>query len=92
MEMHPPIPVVVTLSSLVCEKCKPVEVEDQKAVHFSTSTDEEAVLKEKLAGVLKDVMKTKLVPELEDEKFQSPEEFNPLSLVPPQPYRNRKPG
>ena len=49
MEMHPPISTVVTLSSLVPEKHKLVEVQDQKVVYLSTSIDEEAVLKEKLA-------------------------------------------
>lgn len=44
-------------------------------------------------------MKPKLVLELEDEssvqqvkKYQQPQDFNPLSLGPPRPYRNRKPG
>lgn len=28
MEMHPPIPIVVILLSLVCENCKPAEVKE----------------------------------------------------------------
>lgn len=34
MEMHLPIPMVVTLSSLVSEKCKPVEVKERKTVYL----------------------------------------------------------
>ncbi|KAH9780569.1 hypothetical protein KPL71_008131 [Citrus sinensis] len=56
MEMHPPIPAVVTLSDLVREKRTPIEVKERKVVYLSTSTDEEAVLKEKLVGVLQDAM------------------------------------
>ena len=42
MEMHPLILSVVMLSSLVQEKRKPVEVQDQKVVNLSTSTNDEA--------------------------------------------------
>lgn len=66
MEMHPPIPTVVTLSSLVREKCQLVKVQVRKAVYPNTFTDEEVVLKEKLARVLEDMMKPKLVLELEE--------------------------
>ena len=69
MEMHPPIPAVVTLSDLVWEKRTPIEVEKRKVVYLSTSTDEKVVLKEKLAEVLQDAMKPKLVPELQDEVY-----------------------
>lgn len=64
MEMHPPIPAVVTLSDLVRKKRTPIEVKERKALYLITSTDEEVVLKEKLAEVLQDAMKPKLVPEL----------------------------
>ncbi|XP_052298787.1 uncharacterized protein LOC127902775 isoform X2 [Citrus sinensis] len=99
MEMHPLIPAIVTLSDLVREKRMPIEVKERKVVYLSTSTDEEVVLKEKSAEVLQDAMKPKLVPELQDEssaqqekKCQQPQDFNPLSLGPPRPYRNRKLG
>ena len=69
MEMHPSIPAVVMLSDLVREKRTPIEVKERKAVYLSTSTDEEAILKEKLAEVLQDAMKPKLVPELQDEVY-----------------------
>ena len=69
MEMHPLIPAVVTLLDLVREKRTPIEVKERKVVYLSTSTNEEVVLKEKLAWVLQDVMKLKLVPELEDEVY-----------------------
>ena len=69
MEMHPSIPVVVTLSDLVREKRTPIKVKERKSVYLSTSTDEEAVLKEKLAEVLQDAMKPKLVPELQDKVY-----------------------
>lgn len=69
IEIHPPIPVVVILSSLVREKCKLVEVQVRKVVYPSTSTNEEAILKEKLVGVLEDMMKPKLLLELEDEVY-----------------------
>lgn len=98
MEMHQPILAVVTLSSLVREKCKPVEVKERKAVYLSTLTNEEDVLKEKLTCVFEDVMKPKLVSKLKyessaqlEKKLNQPEEFIPLSLNPPRPYRNRKP-
>ena len=71
MEMHLHIPAIVTLSYLVGEKCTPIEVKDRKVVYLSTSTDEEVVIKEKLARVLQDVMKPKLVPKLEDEVYKS---------------------
>ncbi|GAY68244.1 hypothetical protein CUMW_262600 [Citrus unshiu] len=99
MEMHPLIHAIVTLSDLVREKHTPIEVKERKVVYLSTSTDEEAVLKEKLVEVLQDTIKPKLVPELEDESFaqqekkcQQSQDFNSLSLGPPQPYRNRKQG
>lgn len=60
---------VITLLSLVCEKCKPVKDKERKTIYFSTSTDEEVVLKGKLAGVFKDVIKHKLVVELEDKVY-----------------------
>ena len=69
MEMHPPILVVVTLSDLVWEKRTPIEVKERKTMYLSTSTDEEAVLKEKLAEVLQDAMKPKLVLKLENEVY-----------------------
>ena len=69
MEMHPPISAVVTLSDIVREKHTPIEVKERKVVYLSTSTDEEVVLKEKLAEVLQDAIKPKLVPELEDEVY-----------------------
>ena len=69
MEMHPPIPAIVTLSDLVWEKHTPIEVKERKVVYLSTSTDEEAILKEKLVEVLQDAIKPKFVPELEDEVY-----------------------
>ena len=67
MEMHPLILAVVTLSDLVREKHTPIEVKERKIAYLNTSTDEEAILKEKLAEILQDAMKPKLVLELEDE-------------------------
>ena len=69
MDMHPLIPAVVTLLDLVWEKHTPIEVKERKTVYLNTSTDEEVVLKEKLAEVLQDSIKPKLVPELEDEVY-----------------------
>ena len=69
MEMHSPIPVVATLLDLVQEKRTPIDVKNQKVVYLSISINEEVVLNEKLAGVLQDAMKLKLVPKLEDELY-----------------------
>lgn len=67
MKIYPPIPTVVILLSLVHKKYKPVEVKERKVVYLNTSTNEEVVLKEKLARVLEDMINLKLVPKLEDE-------------------------
>ena len=69
MEMHSFVLIVVTLSSLARETCKPIEVQDRKVVYLSISINEEVVQKEKLAGELEDMMKLKLVSELEDKVY-----------------------
>lgn len=49
IEMHPPISAVAALSDLLREKRTPIEVKNRKVVYLNTSTNEEVVIKEKLA-------------------------------------------